>query len=169
MKEKEIEIKFRGLRRNKKWAYGYFVKNSKGESFIVNENGVRYKVNPSTVGQLVLRTPVDLGKFGKSGNYEDFSDVYVGDVLEARCECHYVDGYQGYSVKIGGRFVVVTVESGYTLVPLDMYNQWSKARIFCQCRLMTNWYLWNNHRFFVPIGNIFDDTWMVGRKKVYFM
>ena len=169
MLENEVEIKFRGLRRNRKWAYGYIVKNSKGDSFIVNDNGNRYKVDANTIGQLVLRTPTDLNKFGRSGNYEDFLDVYVGDILEARCDFPYVDGYQGYSVKIGDKFVVTNIESGYTLVPLDMYSHWSKSRCFSQCRLMTNWFLWNNHRFLKPIGNIYDDSWRVGQNKIYFM
>lgn len=162
------EIKFRGRRANKQWVYGLIVKDSKGDYYIQTEELKRFKICPETIGQLVLKTPQDLDKFGKSGNYEDFFEVYEGDILEARCKNQYVDGYKGYSVNLGEKFVVECCESGYTLVPLDMWASWVKfGRVFSSCRTMSNWQLWNNHRFYIPVGNIYDNN--TPRAKNYFM
>lgn len=126
----------------------------------VSDKGIcAIKVEPETVGQFIIKTPEDLNKFGKDGNYADFLEIYEDDIVEARCEFVYADGYKGYSVKVGDRFVVTSYEAGFCAVPIDLYESWVEhGRIPNTCRVMSNYYLWNNHRFVKPIGNIYDDT-----------
>lgn len=171
MNKMERCIKFRGKRVDTgEWIYGDIIENqgrffiylSTSESTIEdNDNGsivIRaLEVEPGSGCQFVIKTPEDLNKFGKDGNYADFLEIYEGDIVEARCEFVYYDGYKGYSVKIGDQFVVTSYKAGYCAVPIYLYETWVEhGRIPNTCRVMNNYYLWNNHRFVKPIGNIVD-------------
>lgn len=161
------EIKFRGkVKGGNMWIHGSLLPYADGECNIITETGHRidtWNVESDSVGQLVIKTPVDLDKFGPDGNYADFLEIYEDDIVEARCEFVYYDGYQGYCVKVGDRFVVTSCKAGFCAVPVDLYDSWAKdSRIPNTCRVMHNYYLWNNHRFVKPIGNIHDNLELLG-------
>jgi len=157
LKDTTMKIRFKGRRMDRKsWVFGFFYKDKSGNCKIITDDGSRYKVEEDTVCQLAIKTPVDLDKFGKSGNYEEFLEIYTGDVVEVRYRFNYIDGYKGYKAEIGDRFVVEKLDSGFTLVPVDIYENWSKSRIPNTCGLIDNYQLWNYHRFIKPVGNIYD-------------
>ena len=165
------EIKFRGkVKWKDDWKYGSLLIYTDGERNIITEKGHRidtWNVDPSSVGQLIIKTPVALDKFGPDGNYADFIEIYEDDIVEARCEFCYADGYKGYSVKIGDRFVVTSYKAGFCAVPIDIYDWWVEGdRIPNTCRVINNYYLWNNHRFVKPIGNIHDNSELLKTKNI---
>ena len=150
-------VRFKAKRKNRNsWVFGFVYKDKSGNYKIVTDDCKHYKIRPETIGQLAIETPVDLDKFGKSGNYEDFLEIYDGDIVEVRYRFHYIDGYKGYKAEIGDRFVVEKIKSGYTLVPVDIHENWSKSRIPNTCGLIDNYQLWNYSRFIKPVGNIYD-------------
>lgn len=160
----ERQIKFRGKNiHTGEWLYGDY--HREGKTHYITKPGdflreyapIEFIVGGKTVGQFIIKTPKSLDKFGRDGNYAVFVEIYEDDIVEARCKFSYADGYMGYSVNVGDRFVITSYAAGFCAVPIDLYSSWVEHdRIPNTCRVMSNYYLWNNHRFFTPIGNIHD-------------
>lgn len=141
---------------NSQWHYGD-LRHNEDKSYIESA-GIIHAVQLETIGQYIIKTPESLDKFGRDGNYANFVEIFEDDIVEARCKFGYVDGYKGYAVNVGDRFVITSYAAGFCAVPIDLYNSWvGHGRIPNTCRVMENYQLWNCHRFVKPIGNIYDN------------
>lgn len=167
------QIKFRGKNiHTGEWLYGDYHREgkvhyiAKPEQYLREYAPIEFIVNANTIGQFIIKTPKDLDKFGADGNYAKFIEIYEDDIVEARCKFGYADGYKGYAVNVGDRFVVTSYAAGFCAVPIDLYNSWVEhGRIPNTCRVMSNYYLWNSHRFFTPIGSIHDTPELLNEKE----
>lgn len=159
------EILFRAKRKdNKKWIVGYYaiigernvIIKSQSEDYYAVDDSVKKShgnevidVNPETVCQYT-------GLTDKNGR-----KIFEGDIVAWRREDIILTGnytycFNGY--KYGDELIVRCLESGFVLcrkkdgLP-DVPNANNK---------IDNYAFWNNHRFLEVIGNIFDNSELIG-------
>jgi uncharacterized phage protein (TIGR01671 family) len=109
------EIKFRGMKANGEWTYGYFVKKPLQGCTIVDLIGFEHDVTRSTVGQAT-------GIRDRNG-----VEVYEGDVVE--CDHNYkgVIRYDEHH-EGGGRFLPIDDNNCFCEVFLDK-ERWYRLEV----------------------------------------